>query len=191
MIYIVNGFPCSGKTTFEDIVTTLIGGEPVVYKLSTVDFVKQIAKECGWDGTKTPETRKFLCDLKNLLTDWNDVPFKKIVEKIFYIRTNEFFDDGKFEEKSLIFIDCREPKEIDKIKKTFAAKTILVRRESIENIEEISNEADLNVLNYNYDIVINNNGSMVNLVEEAFKFIEQEGYTPYRNFQITLDGNLK
>ena len=41
------------------------------------------------------------------------------------------------------------------------------------------------------DIVINNNGSMVNLVEEAFKFIEQEGYTPYRNFQITLDGNLK
>lgn len=191
MIYIVNGFPCSGKTTFEDIVTTLVGGEPIAYKLSTVDFVKHIAKTCGWDGIKTPKTRKFLCDLKNLLTDWDDVPFKMIAQKISYIRNSEFFDGGNFEKKSLIFIDCREPREIDKIKNAFAAKTILVRRESAENVKEISNEADLNVLNYNYDIVINNNGSMLNLVEEAFKFIDQEGYTPYRSFQITLDGVLK
>ena len=31
--------------------------------VSTVDFVKEIAARWGWDGTKTPQNRKFLSDL--------------------------------------------------------------------------------------------------------------------------------
>ena len=52
------------------------------YILSTVDFVKEIAKKCGWDGTKDLKNRKFLSDLKDLLTNWNNVPFNKIEQQV-------------------------------------------------------------------------------------------------------------
>ena len=47
--------------------------------ISTVDFVKEVAKFCGWNGQKTPKDRKFLSDLKNILTQWNDIPYKDII----------------------------------------------------------------------------------------------------------------
>ena len=52
------------------------------YILSTVDFVKEIAKKCGWKGEKDLKNRKFLSDLKDLLTNWNNVPFNKIVQQV-------------------------------------------------------------------------------------------------------------
>lgn len=76
-IIVINGFPGAGKDEFVNCCKKLIG-EPYVRNISTVDFVKYIAAECGWDGTKTPENRAFLSDLKDLLTKWNDVPFKKV-----------------------------------------------------------------------------------------------------------------
>ena len=190
MIYIVNGFPNSGKTTFENKVCQIVGDYLIGYIFSTIDFVKSIAKECGWDGEKTPENRKFLSDLKALLTNWNDVPFKKLKEQIELIKKSEFFDDGKFDEKSLIFIDCREPKEIDRLKNYFNAKTILVRRRETEDVTELSNPSDWNVLNYHYDIIINNDGDLLNLTHLAFDFVEKAGYKPYKNFQVDLEGNL-
>ena len=72
MIYVVNGSPGAGKTTFETNVQKCMG-DSFCYILSTVDFVKEIAKKCGWDGTKDLKNRKFLSDLKDLLTNWNNV----------------------------------------------------------------------------------------------------------------------
>lgn len=76
-IVVINGFPGAGKDEFVSCCKKLIG-EPYVRNISTVDFVKYIATECGWDGTKTPKNRAFLSNLKDLLIEWNDVPFKKI-----------------------------------------------------------------------------------------------------------------
>lgn len=138
---------------------------------STIDFVKEIAKKCGWDGTKDARNRKFLSDLKDLLTEWDDVPLKDIDRKI-----NTFKYDLQYyglQDKGVVFIDCREPEEIDKLCKAYDAQTILVRRPSIEgNIT--SNHADSNVLDYDYDITIHNTGTYEHLKLVAHCFVEAE-----------------
>ena len=49
---------------------------------SSVDFVKEVARFAGWNGEKNLHTRKFLSDLKDLLTFLDDIPFKKIEERM-------------------------------------------------------------------------------------------------------------
>lgn len=131
--------------------------------LSTVDFAKKIAKECGWDGSKTLKNRKFLSDLKDLLTEWDDVPFKIIKEYI----DREY----RLGFNSIIFVDCREPQEIQKLKDAFNATTVLIRRPAIEK-NEISNHADSEVFNYNYDLTIWNNSDIIGLEKKAKEFIK-------------------
>ena len=78
-VVIVNGKPGVGKSEFERQCAAQcnlfhrttgfsLGRDLWIDVTSTVDFVKEIATECGWDGTKTLENRKFLSDLKDLLT---------------------------------------------------------------------------------------------------------------------------
>jgi hypothetical protein len=87
-IYILNGMGGCGKDTFASFLSEVCG----VFKYSSIDRVKQIAYECGWDGGKTEKDRKFLSDLKCLLTDYNDLPFNDVRNRI-----EEFmFDEDKF-----------------------------------------------------------------------------------------------
>ena len=79
-VVIINGKSSVGKDCFVTMCKEILGAE-YVCNVSTVDFVKEVAEFCGWDGTKTPENRKFLSDLKDLLTDWNDIPLKRFVKK--------------------------------------------------------------------------------------------------------------
>ena len=54
------------------------------------------------------------------------------------------------------------------------AKSLLVTRADAEN-NNTSNHADQNVLNYNYDIVIQNNGDLREFVYAAIDFITEQG----------------
>ena len=171
-ILIVNGQPRVGKSTFVNFCLDELGcwGKEV----STVDFVKQLAKECGWNGTKTPENRKFLSDLKDLLTKWGDVPYKKVIKekKLFeysYSAVNISTDD------CFLFIHCREPEEIQKFVDRIGAQTVLIRRASVENDEQ-SNHADAEVFNFKYDYEIENNGDLKELKIKAIKFLKQKGW---------------
>ena len=183
-VVVVNGRPESGKTTFEKKSAELVGAsrtfwfdedkKMVVDVISTVDFVKQIAKECGWNGVKTPENRKFLSDLKDLLTRWNDVPYQKIVDHIEYM--NEFGRQYDW----ILFVDCREPAEIQKLKERLNATTVLVRRLGDET-NETSNHADANVFDYEYDYTIKNYGDLSDLTIECIAFLD---YMKERNFYV-------
>lgn len=161
-VIIVNGRPGSGKTTFEQFCQKWHYDDEIVAIVSTVDFVKEVALTCGWDGTKTPHNRKFLSDLKDLLTQWNDIPFKKIAKRVEFYRQME---GGHF-----LFIDCREPEEIEKLKKAFNATTVLIRRPQQEN-EETSNHADANVFDYEYDVELYNEYGLAELEVMAARFI--------------------
>ena len=165
MIFVVNGAPGSGKTLFEETIReySII---PIVL-ISSVHFVKKIAMDCGWDGTKTAKNRKFLSDLKALLKEWDDVPFKSTVKEV---RSALLY----FKEEPVIFIDCREPEEIEKFCKELGAKAILIRRE-ITEAAFASNASDdfTNILNYNYDYVIENNGSYEEFITKAINFYKQ------------------
>lgn len=182
-VVVVNGKPGAGKSEFERLckeqcglftqMPGFVAGHCLLVDItSTVDFVKEIAYDCGWDGTKTLENRKFLSDLKDLLTKWNDVPFKVIKSRADTLpRTDDW----------IMFVDCREPAEIQKLKEYFNATTVLVQRDSVENTET-SNHADANVFNYNYDLTIHNNSDIIDLENKAKKFIEYMRGAPHYEY---------
>ena len=178
-VVVVNGRPGVGKTTFEELCNDkaeslrFLGKRNIYIEvISTVDFVKEVATFCGWDGVKTLKSRKFLSDLKDLLAEWNDVPFKKIEEKVYELAEEK-------EENHILFVDSREPKEIERFKQTFQATTLLIRRPGDEDIET-SNHADAGVFDYNYDYTVQNDGDLRNLRYEVVKFFKYiEGVNPY------------
>lgn len=165
----VNGAKRSGKDTFTQLCQQYLG-EDRSYAVSSVDFVKWVAKEAGWDGTKTEKDRKFLSDLKDLLTQWNDVPYHKIMEsvsdRILYQKAR-CIDCNNL----VVFVHVREPEEIAKLAERVNAKTLLIRRASAEEVT-CSNHADEEVLNYDYDYVIDNNGTLSDLAAKAIEFCE-------------------
>lgn len=167
-ITIINGPPRAGKDTFCELVREVCG-EPFYLNISTIDFVKEVAKFCGWDGEKTPRNRAFLSDLKDLLTQWDDVPTKDVTNRVKTFSHN--FPDDRLDAMAYVFIHCREPWEIDKLKNTLKAKTLLVTRNDCE--KNISNHADRDVFNYEYDFVIENNGTLEELKEKAKEYVDK------------------
>ena len=167
--YVVNGRAGSGKTSFEDLVMRY--ADVPSMNVSTIDFVKQVDYTCGWDGTKTPHNRKFLSDLKDLLTNWDDVPYKR-VEKAVTDFNRGLKERGYDTVNAIVFMDCREPIEIKKLKDRLGARTIFIDRK-LEDYEP-SNHADAEVENFDYDITIDNNGDLHDLRLEVANFLKNE-----------------
>lgn len=188
-VYVINGAPGSGKSTFCGKVIDIVG-KNWGFELSTVDLVKQVATDLGWNGEKTLKNRKFLSDLKDLLTEWDDIPFKDTVRKVRLIEDEFDRYDLNFNEAA-VFINCREPEEIQRLCMELHAKPILIRREAAEGAA-VSNHADANVLNFNYDIEITNNGDLRDLAFLALDFVEQEElhFNHHKNLEIDLFGNI-
>lgn len=166
-VFVINGSGGVGKDTFVDLVTIELNNIMkrfyTVINFSSVDKVKQIAKEIGWNGKKTEKDRRFLSDLKILTSKYCDMPFQSMKEKF-----NEFQSNN---DSVFLFLHIREPEEIVRSVKTFNAKTILIRRNSVKHIT--SNMADENVFNYNYDFVIDNDGTIKELKDKAKEFIKK------------------
>lgn len=167
-VVIVNGRPGVGKTTFEDECTKILG-DAYCRKRSTVDKIKEIAKEGGWDGTKTLSARKLLSDLKDIFTKYNNMPFNDIIT---YLKGWE--DDlayyGVGGQPHILFVDDREPEHIEKLKQELNGITVLIRRSGDDEIT-FSNHADEKVFEYKYDYIIENNGDLQHLANEADSFI--------------------
>lgn len=160
-IIIVNGQSSNGKTTFEKMVKDIAAKHnKKVVITSTINIVKEFATMIGWDGSKAPKDRKFLSDLKDALTQWKDIPYREIGYDI-----SQLTQDGT----DLIFIDCREPEEIRRFVNDYNAMTLLVQR---GEVVIIGNHADDNVLNYQYDITIDNSRGLDELKQEAEIFVE-------------------
>lgn len=183
-VVIVNGKPGCGKTTFQNLCSEISsytnrtpgwtsGHSLWVTSCSSIDSVKEVAKQLGWDGTKTLKNRKFLSDLKKLLTEWNDYPHKELLKKINYFAS----EGGDW----LIFVDSREPEDIQWLKDTFNATTVLIRRPGDEDIET-SNSSDADVFNYNYDLTILNDSDIIVLKELAKTFIEYMRGRPHYEY---------
>ena len=155
---IINGSAGVGK---DEVVKQCSIIKKNVFSLSTVDFVKQIAVLCGWNKEKNEKSRKFLSDLKDAMTNYDDIPTKKILERV------------KSLDNYVIFIHCREPDEVEKLRNLLDATTLLVKNKNVEKIE--TNHADREVENYDYDYIINNDGSIGDLIEECKEFLHWLG----------------
>lgn len=166
-IFIINGSGGIGKDTFVELVSVELNDKlkrfHTVVNFSSVDRVKEIAKEIGWDGRKTEKDRKFLSDLKSLTRDYCDMPFQSMKNKI-----KEFLES---EEGQVLFLHIREPDEIKRVVNEFGAKTILIVRDSVTQIT--SNTSDKNVFDYHYDFIVDNNGTIEELQEKAKQFVNK------------------
>lgn len=184
-VVVVNGKPGCGKTTFQNLCSEISSytnrtpGWSSDHNLwtasySSIDPVKEVAMEMGWDGSKTLKNRKLLSDLKRILTEWGDYPHKELLKSINYAAMVESQD-------WLIFVDSREPEDIQWLKDTFNATTLLIRRPGDEDIET-SNNSDADVFNYNYDLTILNDSDIIVLKELAKTFIEYMRGRPHYDY---------
>ena len=159
-ILIINGSGGVGKDTFVDLLGEFV---PVIHD-SIVNPTKALAKQVGWDGKKDERDRKFLAELKSLIDEHSNYNYKEMENLM------SSFLSGNLS-CELLCIDMREKYQIEKAKNEFGAKTVLVTRNSVEQIT--SNHADADVFNVNYDYHIHNDGSLADLRETAKQFKEQ------------------
>ena len=175
MVVVVNGMPRAGKSTFVAMCRAY-KGHKAAQEYSTVDYVKELAMELGWNGEKTLRDRKFLSDLKALLTEWKDIPYQKTLEWIKLTYRRNASDYGLLHDDTCLFIHCREPEEIRRFKADLGddCVTVLVRRAEVEN-EKQSNRSDSEVFNFEYDHTIVNNGTLDDLQRAAIDFLHAIG----------------
>ena len=171
-IFIQNSVGGSGKDTWASLLNKYI---PTL-KYSIVDLPKEAAKVLGWDGGKTERDRRFLSDVMDLSTEYNDAPFKDVLSLV-----TDFINSKDFAKYEVLIIDMRDPKDIARAVETFGVETILIRNPNVKKIE--SNHADRDVENYNYDYIIENDGTLEQLetvakffVREAICWSEIHGY---------------
>lgn len=164
-IIVLNGKGRSGKDLFVKLTRIFLSGTNFnIYSISSVDKVKEIAYKMGWNGEKNDKARTFLHMLKTIWTDYNNGPLNYINQYLKLI--------DKYKDDAIVFLHIREPIEIDKVRKitknlNLELITILVKRKESDNP---TNFADDNCENYNYDIIVENNGTMEDY-EESVKLI--------------------
>lgn len=167
--FIINGPATSGKDTFVDIVNEILSDYDIdSHKISSVEMVKSAALLLGWDNVKDIKGREFLHKLKMLSSDYYEGSFNFMIRRRTETNSN-----------TPMFFMIREPEEIEKFKVATNAITILITR---DNIESYDNYADTNTHKYDYDIVIENNGTKKDLYDIATNFVL--GYIFYERIYI-------
>ena len=181
-VVIINGKPQSGKDTFckyaqgycddDESANTLI--------ISSVDPLKEMLTQLGWDGTKTDKIRDMLMDMKQLWVQNQDSPtmflFNNILE----------FHKACTGEDNIVFVHIREPEEIKKLVNALTGFesmgidviSLLIIRGSGEDTpnqpaETRRSDDEALINNYEYDVTINNDEDLIKLQELAAEFVDK------------------
>lgn len=155
--FILNGYPKSGKTTFVELLSQFCPVE----SLSIITPIKGLAASIGWDGNKTSKDRDFLSNLKDLIDNYNDYTYRKILESF---RSLEDYNH-------VVIAEMRDTYDIYRAIQDMNAKTILISNNRI--IPDYNNHADKNVMDFgSYDYIIYNNYGIIEFGKEVQKFYE-------------------
>ena len=181
-VVIINGKPQSGKDTFckyaqgycddDESANTLI--------ISSVDPLKEMLTQLGWDGTKTDKMRDMLMDMKQLWVQNQDGPtmflFNNILE----------FHKTCTGEDNIVFVHIREPEEIKKLVNALTGFesmgidviSLLVIRKGGEDTpnqpaETRRSDDEALINSYEYDVTINNDEDLIKLQELAAEFVDK------------------
>ena len=173
-VIIINGFADSGKDSFVnylvdgrllEVSTDSILNMMPIKAFSSIDPVKNMLRREGFDvDNKTDEMRKLLADIGDIMIDWR------------IARCLEFVQETCKEQSCIVFIHMREPKNIAKLKQlyttlNFMVSTLLIERPDIRRVT--NNAADRDVLEYEYDHRIQNNGSLFDLWFKAERYMKE------------------
>lgn len=146
---VINGAGGVGKDTLCDLAAKHFK----VKNISTITPIKEIARLCGWDGSKDNKSRKFLSDFKKLCAEFNDFP------TMWAKREYEQFLDS---DEEILFVHIREAEEIKKFVAATNgdAKTLLVRGGKRMSTAKYGNVSDDEVENYSYDLYFDNDSTL-------------------------------
>lgn len=181
-VVIINGKPQSGKDTFckyaqgycddDESANTLI--------ISSVDPLKEMLTQLGWDGTKTDKIRDMLMDMKQLWVQNQDGPTMFLFNNIL-----EFYKACTGED-NIVFVHIREPEEIKKLVNALTGFesmgidviSLLVIREGGEDTpnqpaETRRSDDEALINSYEYDVTINNDEDLIKLQELAVEFVDK------------------
>jgi len=169
-VVVINGGAEVGKDKFVSFFKE-ISKDFRVKNYSSIDRVKQISEICfGWDGKKDDKSRRLLSEMKKIWTDFNDGPFDIITNQIVTdIKWSK--DKNKDTSKNIYFLHIREPKEILKVKQFYVDDCItLLIKKDVDFIPD--NDSDKNVENFDYDYIVDNNKSEIELKKRAEEFLK-------------------
>lgn len=181
-IVAINGKGGTGKDEF---VAACMEKDYDVKNISMVDYVKEVAERIGWDGKKDAAGRRFLSDIKDALDEYNDMPYRYCICTIQFI-LDKYEREKKPTNDLVIFVHCREIKDIDRWMVEFGAFSLLIRRPSVDALN-YGNHADDDVFEGDYDYTYMNTGNLSDLKADAQNFIEWlrlqncDTYSPYLN----------
>lgn len=146
---VINGRGGVGKDTLCDLAAKHFR----VYNISSVDPIKDIARICGWDGSKDDKSRRFLSDLKALTVAYNNYPTVWAKERYLGFLASDY---------EIMFLHIREPEEIVKFVEATGgeAKTLLIRGGSRMTKASYGNVSDDGVENYTYDYYFTNDKTL-------------------------------
>lgn len=148
LVIVINGAGGVGKDT-------LIGAVAEKYEtrnISSVDPIKDLARQAGWTGEKDDKSRKMLSDLKALFTEYNDLSLSYIKDQ---------YEQFLSSEEQVMFVHIREPEEIARFVAVAPEhiRTLLITNSTKEQ-RVYSNDSDDNVARYDYDAVYDNKYSL-------------------------------
>ena len=177
-ILIVNGYPKSGKTTFEQAIAKRYPS--VIYSSITpvVEFADRMITECGDDylkrfynlekERKSNRYRRLLSDVKHFLYQFDDGRYLNgfIKQKV--------ADFLKNDQEKFLMIDIREPLYITKWVKwlskhpqygeLFRIHTVFIKR---NNQRIYGNLSDDGVEDYQYEYIVHNTASLDQFVGDT------------------------
>lgn len=161
-IFVINGSGGVGKDTICDAAAQFWK----VQNISSITPILDVAYAAGWDGEKTPAARRFLSELKEVCTEFNDLPFTYCMTQY------QLFMQSDAE---VLFVHIREPAEITRFRRAVHHNcyAVLVRRAQFEQTRgPLGNRSDDEVLNYAYDYTFNNDGPLSILPKAVQSFFQ-------------------
>ena len=156
-------------------------GSIIVKETSSIDYIRRIAKdEFGYNpAIKNPKDRKMLSQIKEALEEYSDLPTREVLTRILQIKaeylgkiTTGFYRPNAYH--YVVFVNIREPQYIKKFieyaeMENIETTTLLVKNPNVELI--LSNKSDASVFDYAYTYEIDNDGTLMNLLQKAREFL--------------------
>ncbi len=172
-VVIINGLATVGKSTFCKLSKDYCKNrftKVLCYELSTVDFVKDVAKYAGWDGVKDEKGRQFLHELKMSMSRYGDIPTKKVAQRI------QESVNAHPQYSFVFFINARESEDIKNLKAYIQQNygwdvmTLLLRNDK-KAVSEVPELVD-DIFKTPYDKTIMNEGTLEGLEQKAGAFVQ-------------------
>ena len=160
LVIIINGSGGVGK----DTICNIVGRHYKTMNISSVDPIKKIALENGWNGEKNEKSRKFLADLKQLFVEFNDLPRTYLMEQY-----QKFLKS----DKENLFVHIREPEEISKFKNSINGNCVTLLIHGRNHTRKAwNNTADDDVENYQYDFIYDNVKGLEEVENDFLSFFQ-------------------